>query len=64
MVKELFGMITNLRILIYQFPGKYFTGDGALRDEVKIYKITGRVDDVVIVSGHNLGTQTPIENAI
>jgi acetyl-CoA synthetase len=45
------------------FPGKYFTGDGALRDEVGYYKITGRVDDVVIVSGHNLGT-APIENAI
>jgi acyl-coenzyme A synthetase/AMP-(fatty) acid ligase len=37
------------------FPGKY-TGDGALRDEVGYYRITGRVDDVVIVSGHNLGT--------
>jgi acetyl-CoA synthetase len=36
------------------FPGKYFTGDGALRDEVGYYRITGRVDDVVIVSGHNL----------
>jgi acetyl-CoA synthetase len=45
------------------FPGKYFTGDGALRDEVGYYKITGRVDDVVIVSGHNLGT-APIENSI
>ena len=32
------------------FPGKYFTGDGALRDEVGYYRITGRVDDVVIVS--------------
>jgi acetyl-CoA synthetase len=38
------------------FPGTYFTGDGALRDEVGYYRITGRVDDVVIVSGHNLGT--------
>ena len=45
------------------FPGKYFTGDGALRDEVGYYRITGRVDDVVIVSGHNLGT-APIEDAI
>jgi acetyl-CoA synthetase len=36
------------------FPGTYFTGDGALRDEVGYYRITGRVDDVVIVSGHNL----------
>lgn len=46
-----------------QFPGKYFTGDGALRDEVGYYRITGRTDDVVIVSGHNLGT-APIEDAI
>jgi acetyl-CoA synthetase len=45
------------------FKGKYFTGDGALRDEVGYYRITGRVDDVIIVSGHNLGT-APIEDAI
>jgi acetyl-CoA synthetase len=46
-----------------KFPGKYFSGDGALRDEVGYYRITGRVDDVIIVSGHNLGT-APIEDAI
>src|SRR5690606_15954982 len=40
-----------------------FTGDGALRDEVGYYRITGRVDDVIIVSGHNLGT-APLEDAI
>lgn len=45
------------------FTNKYFTGDGALRDEVGYYRITGRVDDVIIVSGHNLGT-APIEDAI
>jgi acetyl-CoA synthetase len=45
------------------FPGHYFTGDGALKDEVGYFRITGRVDDVVIVSGHNLGT-APIEDAI
>lgn len=45
------------------FPGKYFSGDGALRDEVGYYRITGRVDDVIIVSGHNLGT-APIEDVI
>ena len=45
------------------FPGKYFTGDGALRDEVGYYRITGRMDDVIIVSGHNLGT-APIEDSI
>ena len=46
-----------------KFPGKYFSGDGALRDEVGYYRITGRVDDVIIVSGHNFGT-APIEDAI
>lgn len=45
------------------FKDMYFTGDGALRDSVGYYRITGRVDDVVIVSGHNLGT-APIEDAI
>ncbi|WP_452224779.1 acetate--CoA ligase [Lacinutrix chionoecetis] len=45
------------------FNNMYFTGDGALRDEVGYYRITGRVDDVIIVSGHNLGT-APIEDAI
>ena len=45
------------------FKGKYFTGDGAFRDDYGNYRITGRVDDVVIVSGHNLGT-APIEDAI
>ena len=45
------------------FEDMYFTGDGALRDEVGYYRITGRVDDIVIVSGHNLGT-APIEDAI
>ena len=46
-----------------RFPGKYFSGDGALRDEVGYYRITGRVDDVIIVSGHNFGS-APIEDAI
>lgn len=45
------------------FENMYFTGDGALRDEVGYYRITGRVDDVIIVSGHNLGT-APIEDAV
>lgn len=45
------------------FEDKYFTGDGAYRDATGNYRITGRVDDIVIVSGHNLGTAT-IENAI
>ena len=45
------------------YEGYYFPGDGSLRDEDGNYRITGRVDDVVIVSGHNLGT-APIENSI
>jgi acetyl-CoA synthetase len=45
------------------FPGKYFTGDGARRDADGDYWITGRVDDVLIVSGHNLGT-AELESAL
>ncbi len=45
------------------FPGKYFTGDGVKRDEDGDYKITGRVDDIINVSGHRLGT-AEIESAI
>ncbi|SFR48754.1 acetyl-coenzyme A synthetase [Robiginitalea myxolifaciens] len=45
------------------YENKYFTGDGAMRDAVGYYRITGRVDDVIIVSGHNLGT-APIEDSI
>ena len=45
------------------YANKYFTGDGALRDSEGFYRITGRVDDVLNVSGHRLGT-AEIENAI
>jgi acetyl-CoA synthetase len=45
-----------------QFDGKYFTGDGCRRDKDGYYWITGRVDDVIIVSGHNLGS-AEIESA-
>lgn len=45
------------------FPGKYFTGDGCKRDDEGFYRITGRVDDIIIVSGHNMGT-AEIESAI
>ncbi|MFC7357756.1 acetate--CoA ligase [Jejudonia soesokkakensis] len=45
------------------YQNKYFTGDGALRNDDGYYRITGRVDDVIIVSGHNLGT-APIEDVI
>lgn len=46
-----------------KYPGYYFTGDGCRRDEEGYYRITGRVDDVLNVSGHRLGT-AEIENAI
>ena len=45
------------------FPGKYFSGDGCYKNENGLFRITGRVDDVLIVSGHNLGT-AEIESAI
>ena len=50
------------RYIFSQFNGKYFTGDGCRRDKDGYYWITGRVDDVIIVSGHNLGT-AEIESA-
>ena len=46
-----------------QFPGKYFTGDGCRRDEDGYYWITGRVDDVINVSGHRMGT-AEVESAL
>ncbi len=45
------------------YPDKYFTGDGCSRDEAGNYRITGRVDDVLNVSGHRIGT-AEVENAI
>ncbi len=46
-----------------QYPGYYFTGDGARRDEDGYYWITGRIDDVINVSGHRLGT-AEVESAL
>ena len=46
-----------------QYPGKYFTGDGARRDADGYYWITGRVDDVINVAGHRLGT-AEVESAL
>ena len=45
------------------YKGKYFTGDGCVRDEDGYYRITGRVDDVINVSGHRMGT-AEVENSI
>jgi acetyl-CoA synthetase len=46
-----------------QFPGYYFAGDGARRDEDGYYQITGRIDDVINVSGHRMGT-AEVESAL
>ncbi|MBK9148180.1 MAG: acetate--CoA ligase [Flavobacteriales bacterium] len=46
-----------------QYPGRYFTGDGAKRDAGGFFRIIGRVDDVINVSGHRIGT-AEVENAI
>ncbi len=45
------------------YPGYYFTGDGAKRDDHGNYRITGRIDDIIIVSGHNIGT-AEVEDAL
>ncbi|MCR2595540.1 AMP-binding protein, partial [Salmonella enterica] len=45
------------------YPGSYFTGDGCRRDEDGYYWITGRVDDVINVSGHRIGT-AEVESAL
>ncbi|MGF1670376.1 MAG: acetate--CoA ligase [Balneolaceae bacterium] len=52
-----------LKTYMSSYKGYYFTGDGCLRDEDGYYRITGRVDDVLNVSGHRLGT-AEIENAL
>ncbi|MEX0995077.1 MAG: acetate--CoA ligase [Balneolaceae bacterium] len=52
-----------LKTYMKTYKGYYFTGDGCLRDENGMYRITGRVDDVLNVSGHRLGT-AEIENAV
>ncbi|WP_394746986.1 acetate--CoA ligase [Spongiimicrobium salis] len=64
MARSIYGNHERYKEVYFSaYPGCYFPGDGALRDREGNYRITGRVDDVVIVSGHNLGT-APIENAI
>lgn len=64
MARSIWGNHQRFKDIYFSlFENKYFTGDGALRDNTGYYRITGRVDDVIIVSGHNLGT-APIEDAI
>ena len=64
MARTIYGNHQRFRETYFStFPGMYFTGDGCKRDADGYYRITGRVDDVIIVSGHNLGT-AEIESAI
>lgn len=64
MARTIYGNHERYKVTYFEtFKNMYFPGDGALRDADGDYRITGRVDDVIIVSGHNLGT-APIEDAI
>lgn len=64
MIRTTWGDHERCRSVYFdRFKGKYFTGDGCRRDENGMYRIIGRVDDVIIVSGHNLGT-AEVENGI
>ena len=64
MLRTTYGDHERCRINYFStYPGLYFTGDGCLRDENGFYRITGRVDDVLNVSGHRIGT-AELENAI
>jgi acetyl-CoA synthetase len=64
MARTIYGDHQRFRETYFSsFPGTYFTGDGCKRDADGYYRITGRVDDIIIVSGHNLGT-AEIESAI
>jgi acetyl-CoA synthetase len=64
MLRTTFGDHERCRQTYFSaYPGLYFTGDGCVRDEEGHYRITGRVDDVLNVSGHRIGT-AEVENAL
>ncbi len=64
MMRTVYGDHERFRKTYFvQYPGKYFTGDGCRRDEDGYYWITGRVDDVINVSGHRIGT-AEVESAL
>ena len=64
MLRTTYGDHERCRVNYFTaYPGLYFTGDGCLRDIQGFYRITGRVDDVLNVSGHRIGT-AEVENAI
>ncbi|PWJ58198.1 acetyl-CoA synthetase [Dyadobacter jejuensis] len=63
-IRTIYGdQLRNKQTYFSTYEGMYFTGDGCLRDEDGYYRITGRVDDVLNVSGHRIGT-AEVENAI
>ncbi len=63
-IRTTYGDHERCRINYFaQYPGRYFTGDGARRDKDGFFRIIGRVDDVINVSGHRIGT-AEVENAI
>jgi acetyl-CoA synthetase len=64
MLRTTFGDHERCRVTYFShYDGYYFTGDGAKRDENGMYRIIGRIDDVINVSGHRFGT-AEVENAI
>jgi acetyl-CoA synthetase len=63
LMKTVYGDHERFRGYFAQFPGLYFTGDGCRRDEDGYYWITGRVDDVINVAGHRIGT-AEVESAL
>lgn len=64
MARTIYGDHKRFRETYFStFPGKHFTGGGCKRDDEGYYRITGRVDDIIIVSGHNMGT-AEVESAI
>ena len=64
MIRSIYGNHERCKEVYFTtYKGKYFTGDGCKRDEDGYYRITGRVDDVINVSGHRIGT-AEVENGI
>lgn len=63
MLRGIWGNTQRFQEIYFPISGYYLTGDGARRDEDGYYWITGRVDDVIIVSGHNIGT-AEVESAL
>jgi acetyl-CoA synthetase len=64
MIRTIYGDHKRCKNVYFSiYPGKYFTGDGCKRDNDGYYRITGRVDDVINVSGHRIGT-AEVENGI